>query len=368
MAKFVKFHPAVVILAVLVVLFVRSDVAPRGGVLAPAPLLFFTARDEGYYTLFVKEGGRVTRLFSSGDLLRTRPGFARYHITFDVSGDGRFVAYSALSDGGNMDIFLLDRKTGKRKNLTRSENVDTLPVFSTDGTRIAYLSHEPAGRRYDYIVLISRDGRYSRRLTSEFFRVYSLAFSPDDRQILFTWKAFMRSVVSLLDLDTGAIRDLTPLSCSSMTPSFSRDGSMIVYVSDCRGTRDIWTTDREGKSRSLLYEGPGDDYDPHFTGEGSVVFLSEGGGEGSEGGNSIVAIGLAGGDPVILLRPSGSHRGEFHSFLAVQGEGGRISFQTRHVGERGGSETVVSLMDMESLQEWEIHRLRTVMFPRVLFP
>jgi Tol biopolymer transport system component len=348
-----KLYVLLPVIPVLILLFIQSGCVGR---LNTAPSVFFTARHHGYYGLFVHEGWRTRELFFSGELLKSRPNMARYHITFDVSPDGRFVAFSAMSIAGNMDIFLLDREGGGTKNITRDMNIDTQPVFSRDGTHIAYLAHEPGGRRYDNIFLISLDGSGRRRLTTHFFRVFSLEFSPDDQQVLYTWATSDRSIVSLVDVKNGAIRDLTPYTCSSRNPTFNRDGTMIVYTSNYRGTYDIWTVTLEGLSRTLLYN------------DGrSIVFLSDAGENGSDWSNSILSIGLEGGDPVNLLEKRDEPPGAIHSHLGVSKGDNRISFQTRYRSKRGVSRTGVYTMEIDAQHMHEIYERPGTLSSLVLF-
>jgi Tol biopolymer transport system component len=333
-----------------------------------SPATYFTARRDGYYGLFVNEGGETRELFFSGELLKKRPNMARYHITYDVSDDGTRVAFSAMSVSGNMDIFLLDREEGNTRNLTRSANVDTQPVFNGDATRIAYLSHEPGGRRYDNIYLVTINGKIQRRLTSHFARVFSLSFSPDDRHILMTRSFSANSIVSLLNIETGRVRDLTPRSCSSKHPAFNDDGTSIVFASDCRGSYDIWTANVQGRSRRLLFEGPREEYAPHFSHDGNrVVFLSETGTGDTGGYNSLLSIGLEHNDRVDILAPRQRRIGLFYSHLGVSRSSNHIFFQIRSRTVGGGSKTEVFTMDMKTRHPREIYARRGTLSSQVVF-
>lgn len=73
------------------------------------------------------------------------------------SPDGKYVAYTskkltgkAYSLSTNTDIYLYDVTTGEEKNITEGNmGYDKYPVFSPDGSMIAYSSMEEAGYEYD---------------------------------------------------------------------------------------------------------------------------------------------------------------------------------------------------------------------------
>ena len=139
--------------------------------------LFFIAKQNGYYGLYEYDGRSGIKIFNSGDILEAYPNLAIYHISYDVSEDGRYVAYSAVNVLGDADIFLYDRESGQTSNLSRDTHTDSYPVFSHDGEYIAYLSHEKSGRRYDEIILIKSEGSERVRLTNLLLRISSLSFS-----------------------------------------------------------------------------------------------------------------------------------------------------------------------------------------------
>jgi len=237
--------------------------------------IYYLSKREGYYGLYVKRGRETLKLFDTRDILEANPNLARYQISYDVSRDGRYVAYSALDLSGEADIFLIDMRTGGVRNLTRDTRTDTSPVFSHDGEWIAFLSHERGVRRFDEIMLIHRDGTQRVRLTSPMHRISSLTFSPDDRNIMFVKRRGDRSTITLLDIESAKLHDLTAPVCLSLSPQFSPSGDRIVYTSNCQDSLDIWIMNADGSGKALLYKGSGDDYDPHFTGDGeSVVFIS----------------------------------------------------------------------------------------------
>ena len=99
--------------------------------------------------------GRWLAVSMSGSIWRVAPdtGIAEeltyspdaYHSSPDWSPDGRWIVFTADYDGERVQLELLDLETGETRALTDDQHVYSDPVFSPDGTRIAYISTKPRG-------------------------------------------------------------------------------------------------------------------------------------------------------------------------------------------------------------------------------
>ena len=260
--------------------------------------VFYISRRDGFFGIYGQTHGKSTCLFNSRGVQESFPNKAIYHINYDVSGDGRFLAYSALAETGSLDIFLLDLATSFTRNLTDDIHVDSMPRFSNDGKRIVYLSHEPGGRSYDNLFFIPLDGRQRCRVTSGESRILSFVFSPDDSELLYVKYFTSRStVISRVNLDGTGEVDLTSRFCSSRSPSLDRRGERIVYTTDCGGNFNLWIMNRDGSAKRNLYESPGYEYEPIFLEDSNrVLFFSDfiPTAVRSAGGTSIFSIGING--------------------------------------------------------------------------
>jgi TolB protein len=336
------FTAVVFVLGVSVLFLIRANLGPKRAV-------YFMSKRGGYYGLYTKKLGRTETLFDSGEYLKQHSRLAKYHITYDVSEDGRFLSYSALDETGNLDIYILDLESRKRRNLTNDAGVDTRPVFSHDGNWIAYLSHERDGRRYDNMYLINRDGSVKKRLTRYFTRITTLSFSPDDKSILFVKYFTSRSsVISILNLETGEVRDLTPLVCAHETPRFCERGEKIVYASDCKGNFDIWIMNSDGTNRKVLYESPETDLDPHFLPYGDrVVFISQSEGGKKSPSTSIFSVNIEDGAVMDLLPEKVMSRELLISDLGVFAGENYIYFVGRGFKKFGRNSFTVYILDIE---------------------
>lgn len=104
-----------------------------------------------------------------------------------LSPDGRHVAYTISTydmaeNRSDSDIWLLDLQGGPPRRLTTSTASDTSPVFSPDGTRIAFLSKRD-GDGVNQLYVIPVDGGEAERLTTLPLAVSHPRWLPDGRRL-----------------------------------------------------------------------------------------------------------------------------------------------------------------------------------------
>ncbi len=68
-----------------------------------------------------------------------------YHSSPDYSPDGRWLVFTADYEHQRIQLEILDTETGEVTKLTDDQSVYTDPVFSPDGSKIAYVSTNPNG-------------------------------------------------------------------------------------------------------------------------------------------------------------------------------------------------------------------------------
>ncbi|MDP6418014.1 MAG: S41 family peptidase [Candidatus Krumholzibacteria bacterium] len=91
-------------------------------------------RDTGFLWTMNPDG-------SGEELLNDRSGVL--HSSW--SPDSRFVAYSVTTLGADEDIFVLERDSGKRWNVSSHPNDDFHPLWSSDGKRLSWASRSRDG-------------------------------------------------------------------------------------------------------------------------------------------------------------------------------------------------------------------------------
>ncbi|UZO79780.1 S41 family peptidase [Aquimarina sp. ERC-38] len=206
-----------------------------------------------------------------------------------ISPDGKTIAF-----GYQGDIYTVPSTGGKATILTISDSYDRMPIWSPDGSQIAFASNRYGN--FDVFIMPSKGG-ISRRLTFHSSNDSPSDFSPDGNSVLFsssrldlhTNQLFPSSVLpELYQVPTKGGRVQQVITTPAVNAKISRDGKTILFQ-DSKGyedplrkhhtssvTRDIWKYNIESKTYTQLSIFNGEDVDPVFAKDGnSYYFLSE---------------------------------------------------------------------------------------------
>ncbi len=205
-----------------------------------------------------------------------------------ISPDGTQIAFCYKGD-----IYKVAATGGKAVQLTTQESYESAPIWSPDGTQIAFASDRYGSND---IFIMSADGGQAKRLTTKSGSEIPESFTPDGKSIYFSSNNQKPASSALypgvllelykVSVDGGRQEQVLPTPAEYI--SFAKDGSMFVYQ-DRKGyedvwrkhhtssvTRDIWSYDtRSGKHTNLTNRG-GEDISPVLSADGATVyFLSE---------------------------------------------------------------------------------------------
>jgi Tol biopolymer transport system component len=148
------------------------------------------------------------------------------------------------------------RPTARLSQVTISEGIESSPVFSPDGRRLAFVSEESGLRS---IVVRRLDDGQERRLAGAGFDNLQPAWAPDGRTLAFVrarqpgarlepgdvFGEFGEGELWTVDLESG--RE-TRLLENAFNPSYSPDGSMLAVDASWAGPRRLWVTDSGGRN------------------------------------------------------------------------------------------------------------------------
>jgi hypothetical protein len=179
------------------------------------------------------------------------------------SPDGHRLALSALADGQQSDIFVVNADGSGLTNITKTPVAESFPAWSPSGQRIAFdvcddsgcslASVDPSGR--DYQILLD-SSTPALDLTSP----RRVAWFPDERNITFLAYdgsiAYEQVFVAQLD-ETHAIQ-LTRDNTFHSSPVVSPDGSQVAYIrqaSPDSGQSDIFLVRPDGTAVTNLTQG-----------------------------------------------------------------------------------------------------------------
>lgn len=154
---------------------------------------------------------------------------------------GRLGLYSMLADGSDVQRILLDEDVSLQHPNWRGDN-------------IAY-SFAKSGK-WDIWLKIATDGDPGTNLTETRYGDHtSPVISPDETKILFVAPVSDEDAdteIFVMDADGGNVEQLTDNDADDDWPSFSPEGTGIVYGSMSAGTWDIWRMNLDGSEPTNL--------------------------------------------------------------------------------------------------------------------
>jgi Tol biopolymer transport system component len=183
-----------------------------------------------------------------------------YHVSPQISPDGRRIAYLSERNFFFIDLYLADAETGHvQRRLVRSSldpNFESLRFvnstgsWSADGHRFAIAVK--SGDQDNLVILdVPHDrvvGRYRLGLNA----ILNPTWSPDGSKIAFTGSDGGISDLFVVDADGQNLRRLTDDRYADLTPSWSPDGHTIAFATD-RGPGTDFGVLRFGNMRIALY-------------------------------------------------------------------------------------------------------------------
>jgi tricorn protease len=205
---------------------------------------------------------------SNPPLLMRKPSISRSEIVFTYGGD----------------LWIVSRDGGDARRLTAGPGTETDPVFSPDGTLVAFTG-EYDGNKDVYVIAAA--GGEPKRLTYHPGADHVVGWTPDGKRILFTSTRssyyHLNDKLFTVPVEGGFPSEL-PLPIAEQG-SYSPDGTHLAYVPHpqwqeawkrYRGgqTSPIWIADLKDSSIQKIPRDNSNDFNPMWVGS-TIYFLSD---------------------------------------------------------------------------------------------
>jgi TolB protein len=209
------------------------------------------------------------------------------NLTPSWSADGRAIAYTAFRPLPDIVVSFIYQ--GLLQNPTKGQGTNYVPVFSPDGTRIAFMSGRDGNPE---IYVINVDGSNLRRLTNHPAGDGTPTWSPNGAQIAFVSDRTGTPQIYLMGADGSNVRRITMNESWADQPTWSSAFNEIAYAGRTGSGYDIKIYDiASGVARQITF-GEGSNERPAYAPNGRhLAFAST-----RSGGTQIFTVGRDGKD------------------------------------------------------------------------
>jgi serine/threonine-protein kinase len=184
------------------------------------------------------ESGVLTEVDLDGRERRTLGVPRSLHLYLSLSPDGRSLA-TTINSASNTDIYLMDIESGRLDRFSFDAVEDESPLWSPDGTQIAYSSAWVGEQRRIFIKSV-RSGTPERLVYTGKRHLHLDAWSPDGRWLAFTDFQSHSADLWLLNLeDTSRPVPVGTTGANEALAAFSPDGRWLLRLGRNRTPRGL---------------------------------------------------------------------------------------------------------------------------------
>ena len=249
--------------------------------------------------LFVS-GSRFHKELMTADLDGSNPtkltAFKSITLSPSVSPNGKYLAYTSYKEG-KPNLFVMDLKSGKDIRVIREEGMKIGSQWLNGGT----LAFSQTSGRYSTIYALNVEDGSKKIILRKEGILASPSFSPDGSKMVFVSDMFGTPQIFIRDMASGEIKRLTYSGTYNSAPCFSPKGDLIAFVSKLEGSFEICIMSPDGSNQRVLTNSKGAVNDsPTFSPCGRYIIYSS-----KDGNSSTVNLMLFNGENPHTLKLTG---------------------------------------------------------------
>jgi tricorn protease len=215
-----------------------------------------------------RKGGAAQRL-TVGPGVETSPVF---------SPDGSLIAFTGEYDG-NVDVFVIPAKGGEPRRLTWHPSSDVVLGWTPSGREILFTSRRTAFSRFNELFTVSLEGGLPKKLRLPMG--FEGSFSPDNKRIAYVplsrafnvWKRYrggLATPIWIADLADSSIEEIPRTDSNDFNPMWIED--KVYFLSDREGPVTLFFYDVNTKKVTRVLKNDGLDLKSASAGPGAIVY------------------------------------------------------------------------------------------------
>jgi Tol biopolymer transport system component len=195
----------------------------------------------------------------------------RAPITAQAPSNSEYrLVFSAYGNSGEPDIFVARADGSDSFNLTDDPIGNAQPVWSPDGSKIAFIEEENKAENATVSVM-NADGSNRRILIDGAGSETQPTWAPDGKAIAYVKNVDGTPEIRVVDLDGSRDRVLVDRDAVAEHPAWSNDGTRIAFASDVGTNREIFVVNADGSGLTQLTNDAAGDTHPQWSPDDSKI-------------------------------------------------------------------------------------------------